>query len=107
MKLYDIIYDYALIESSFAQQYNIRLTKDEISVPEFYRLLGSLNHKTALGRIILIRGEKDAKIIKNFGAFEKRIRQEWVNWLALDSGAKASAVAGIDELQNTLFKAFG
>lgn len=34
-------------------------------------------HDTPLGQIVRIRSEDNKDIIKNFGAYEKRIRTEW------------------------------
>ena len=49
---------------------------------EFCTLLGGLNEKTALGRIVSIRAEKDPKIIRGFSPEQKRIRSEWGQFLA-------------------------
>lgn len=78
---YDLIDDFDLIESSFAQQYGIRL-RNEINTMkwgEFSSLLSGINGDTALGNIVRIRSEKDPKVIKNFGKHEKEIRSKWVN----------------------------
>lgn len=78
---YDLIDDFDLIESSFAQQYGIRL-RNEINTMkwgEFSSLLSGINGDTALGNIVRIRSEKDPKVIKNFSKFEKEIRSKWVN----------------------------
>lgn len=78
---YDLIDDFDLIESSFAQQYGIRLRKeiDSIKWGEFASLLSGLNGDTALGNIVRIRSEKDPKILKNFTENEKKIRSKWIN----------------------------
>lgn len=78
---YDLIDDFDLIESSFAQQYGIRL-RNEINTMkwgEFSSLLSGINGDTALGNIVRIRSEKDPKVIKNFSKHEKEIRSKWVN----------------------------
>ena len=76
---YEIIGDYELIEASFAQQYGIRLRReDDMSWDEFVTLLAGLNGDTPLGRIVSIRSEKDRERIKQFTPEEKRIRNEWV-----------------------------
>ena len=75
---YDLIDDYDLIESSFAEQYGIRLRREsDMSWGEFATLLAGLNEKTALGKIVSIRSEKDPKIIKNFTKEQKMIRSAW------------------------------
>ncbi|MBQ9657658.1 MAG: hypothetical protein IJV31_02690 [Clostridia bacterium] len=78
---YDLIDDFDLIESSFAQQYGIRLRKeiDTMKWGEFSSLLSGLNGDTALGNIVRIRSEKDPKVLKNFTKNEKEIRSKWLN----------------------------
>lgn len=78
---YDLIDDFDLIESSFAQQYGIRLRNDIDTMKwgEFSSLLSGLNSNTALGNIVRIRSEKDPNILKNFTQNEKEIRAKWVN----------------------------
>ena len=67
-----------MIEASFAQQYGIRLRREEdMSWDEFLTLLSGLNYKTPLGYIVSIRSEKDSNRIKQFTAAEKKIRNEW------------------------------
>lgn len=75
---YDLIDDYELIESSFAQQYGIRLRReDDMSWDEFVTLLSGINGDTPLGRIVSIRAENDPETLKRFTASEKKIRNEW------------------------------
>ncbi len=78
---YDLIDDFDLIESSFAQQYGIRLRMEINTMKwgEFSSLLGGLNGDTPLGNIVRIRSEKDPKVIKNFTESEKKIRSKWLN----------------------------
>lgn len=78
---YDLIDDFDLIESSFAQQYGIRLRMEINTMKwgEFSSLLSGLNGDTPLGNIVRIRSEKDPKIIKNFTESEKKIRSKWLN----------------------------
>lgn len=78
---YDLIDDFDLIESSFAQQYGIRLRNDIDTMKwgEFSSLLGGLSSNTALGNIVRIRSEKDPNILKNFTKNEKEIRAKWTN----------------------------
>ena len=74
---YDLIYDYPLIEASFLEQYGIRLNETDMSWREFSDLLACLSADTALGRIVAIRSEDDAEILKNFTKGQKEIREEW------------------------------
>ncbi len=78
---YDLIEDFDLIESSFAQQYGIRLRNeiDTMKWGEFASLLSGLNGDTPLGNIVRIRSEKDPKTIKNFTESEREIRSKWLN----------------------------
>lgn len=78
---YDLIDDFDLIESSFSQQYGIRLRNEIESMKwgEFSSLLSGLNGDTAIGNIVRIRSEKDPKVIKNFSKQEKEIRSKWLN----------------------------
>jgi len=74
-------YDEALIESSFATQYGLRLRQEpNISLAEFLNLLSGLCGETPLGRVVAIRMEKDPKIISKFGAWEKKIRADWTRF---------------------------
>ena len=75
---YDIVGDWELIEASFAQQYGIRLRReDDMSWDEFTTLLAGLNSETPLGRIVSIRSETNFDRIKQFSVAEKKIRNEW------------------------------
>lgn len=71
--------DWRLIEASFAQQYGIRLRRDDMSYDEFCSLLSGLKHDTPLGNIVSIRSETDKDILKHFTPEQKRIRSEWLN----------------------------
>ena len=77
---YDLIDDFDLIESSFAEQYGIRLRSQINSMKwgEFSSLLSGINQKTVLGNVVRIRSEKDPKIIQNFNENERKIRSEWL-----------------------------
>ena len=78
---YDLFDDWDLIESSFAQQYNIRLRKDlkNMEWGEFSSLLSGINGDTPLGNIVRIRSEKDREVLKKFTPAERKIRSEWLN----------------------------
>lgn len=77
--------DWDLIESSFAQQYNIRLRKEISGIEwgEFISYLSGLNGDTALGNIVRIRSENNPEILKNFTQEERKIRSKWGNKSAL------------------------
>ena len=44
---------------------------------EFSDLVACLSADTALGRIVSIRSEDDAEMLKNFTKGQKEIREEW------------------------------
>ncbi len=75
---YDIIGDWELIEASFAQQYGIRLRREEdMTWGEFSTLLAGIDSESPLGRIVSIRSENDKEKLKKFSPEERRIRNEW------------------------------
>ena len=74
---YDLVEDYPLIEASFLEQYGIRLNETDMSWREFSDLLSCLSANTALGRVVAIRSETDAEILKSFTKGQKEIREEW------------------------------
>ena len=45
---------------------------------EFSDLLSCLSADTALGRVVTIRSEDDAEVLKNFTKGQKEIREEWL-----------------------------
>lgn len=95
---YEIIGDWELIEASFAQQYGIRLRReDDMSWGEFSTLLAGLNGDTPLGHIVSIRSEKNRDRIKNFTAAEKKIRNDWARdhrRIVTDTKERDTALSG-------------
>jgi hypothetical protein len=70
--------DWELIEASFAEQYNIRLSQTEdMSWQEFSSLLHGISSETALGRMVSIRAEEDREILKKFTTDQKAERNRW------------------------------
>ena len=103
---YDLIEDYELIEASFAQQYGIRLRKEE-DMPwgEFTTLLGGLNGETPLGHIVSIRSERDSEKIKKFSPQERKIRNEWRTRhrkIITDAAEYNSAMSGFRDMFKSL-----
>lgn len=78
-RYYDLIDDWGLIESSFAMQYGIRLSREDISVSEFQTMLSNIMPDTPLGQIVEIRSEKDPKVIRKFNKHQKQIRNQWLS----------------------------
>lgn len=63
-------------------QYNIRLSKEDVSYSEFSKLLRGVMPETPLGKVVSIRAETDRETIKRFGNYEKKIRYEWQCYIA-------------------------
>jgi hypothetical protein len=49
-----------------------------MSWTEFCSLLSGIMPDTPLGKIVSIRAEKDPKVIKDFTADQKKIRNDWI-----------------------------
>jgi len=77
---YDLFEDFDLIVSSFRAQYGVKIHSAEFKEmrwKEFCALLSGIGPDTPLGRIVAIRAEDDAEILKHFTTEQKRIRDEW------------------------------
>lgn len=75
-----MIEDWELIVSSFLSQYGLRLCTREfetVAWDEFRALLAGLSPDTPLGRIVAIRAEDDAEIIKKFSKDQRKIYDDW------------------------------
>ena len=104
---YDVYDDWGLSEASFAQQYGIRLRSDpEMSWNEFTTLLGGLDSKTPLGKIVAIRAETNKDILKNFTPEQRKIRMEWRNKQA-ESVPKQNYEQVIGNFEKAFAMAFG
>ena len=102
---YDLVYDRGLIEASFAMQYGIRLAKEDIGFGEFCRLLAGLMADTPLGRVVAVRAEKDAQVIKRFGEYERGLRRDWLKFRGA-AKAGGAPVMSVEGLQGVLERAF-
>jgi hypothetical protein len=73
--------DWDLIEASFAKQYGIRLEtmcgENDMSWPEFSRLLNGIMPNTPLGSIVQIRAEEDPDVLEHFTREQRSIRDKW------------------------------
>ncbi len=75
---YDLREDWALIESSIASQYGIRLRQaSDMPWSEFINLVTGLLPETPLGAIVKIRSEDDPDMLKQFTADQLAIRNKW------------------------------
>ena len=83
---YDFYDDWALIESSIAQQYGIRLRSEinTISWSEVKMLISGLLPDTPLGKVIQIRSENNKDVLKSFTPDMHKIRNDWRNRMAKD-----------------------
>ena len=105
---YDLVFDRALIEASFAAQYGLRLVKEDMAFGEFCRLLGGLMADTPLGRVVAVRAEKNPERIRNFGESEHRLRREWRGFLrSVAVRDECDELGDIERLKRSLEAAFG
>ena len=75
---YDLREDWALVESSIASQYGIRLRQaSDMPWSEFINLVTGLLPETPLGAIVKIRSEDDPDMLKRFNADQLAIRSKW------------------------------
>lgn len=99
--------DWPLIESSFAEQYGIRLEHEtEMSWSEYYNLMIGLSSETALGKHVSIRAEKDRDRLKAFNKDEHAIRNSWRSKVDKEVVARMSVdekKKAVNEIQN-IFK---
>lgn len=106
---YDIFEDWALIESSFAQQYSIRLRNEpEMSWDEFCTLLAGIMAETPLGQIVTIRSENDQEQLKHFSEAQRNIRNAWRNRSAKQAQwSQNEAAKAVDQFQQMMKNMFG
>lgn len=75
---YDIDYDAVLIEESIAKQYHILPSQQQnLSYCDWAKLVSGLMNDTPLGKIVELRCEDDADIIKKMTPEQLNIRREW------------------------------
>ena len=90
-------------------QYGIRLSHEpDISVSEYYRLLAGIMPETPLGKIVQIRMEKDPKILKEFGDYERDVRSKWAEFKVKNhkKEVQLSNEEQLRQLQNELKRLF-
>lgn len=106
---YDLREDWALIESSIASQYGIRLRQaSDMPWSEFTNLVAGLLPETPLGAIVKIRSEDDPKILKQFDADQIAIRNKWRERQALQQLDNPEILKqSMDNLSNMLKSMFG
>ena len=79
---YDLEYDAVLIEQSIAKQYHILPSQqEELSYSDWAKLVSGLMNDTPLGKVVEIRSEDDAEIIKNMSKEQLDIRSEWQSFV--------------------------
>lgn len=106
---YDLREDWALIESSIASQYGIRLRQaSDMPWSEFSNLVAGLLPETPLGAIVRIRSEDDPQMLKQFNADQRSIRTKWREKQALQQLSNPDVYKkSMDNLSNMLKNMFG
>lgn len=100
---YDLNDDWALIVASFQSEYGIRLSRDldGMKWQEFSSYINGLGSDTPLGRIVSIRAEDRADVLKDFTPEQRRIRNEYRQKIAHRRTAKE-----VDTALDNIKKAF-
>ena len=65
--------------ASFQSQYGIRLSRDLSGMKwtEFRAYIIGLDSNSPLGKIVTIRAENDAEVVKHFNPSQREIRNKW------------------------------
>lgn len=85
--------------ASFAEQFGIRLEVEDITWTEYTKLFTGISGDSALGRLVMIRSEKDPKVIKTFSREQKKIRSEWINrQQSVNSDAAQKQVTAVENM---------
>lgn len=105
---YNPEYDRDLIEQSIAKQYHILPSKQgELSYSDWTSLVSGLMEDTPLGQIVLIRKEDDRERINNFSPYERRIYNEWRDFIAKrkreDVKNTTLAIKNLEEMFRNMF----
>ena len=104
---YDLLYDFALIEASFAAQYGIRLSREPaMSWREFACLLSGLMADTPLGRVVRLRLEKNTAVLRKLSASERRERLAWQRFLRARELQAGVPMMDVGQLQRALAACF-
>ena len=75
-----------LIEQSIAKQYGVLPSEQEnLRYADWAKMLGGLMDDTPLGRVVAIRSEKDADVIREMTPDQRRIRSEWAAYRAANA----------------------
>lgn len=106
---YDLREDWALIESSIASQYGIRLRQaSDMPWSEFTNLVTGLLPETPLGAIVKIRSEDDPDVLKRFTPDQRAIRNKWRERQALQQLDNPEVLKqSMDNLSKMLKSMFG
>ena len=100
---YDINDDWALIVASFQSEYGIRLSRDldGMSWQEFSYYINGLGTETPLGRIVAIRAEDRAEVLKDFTPEQRQIRNDYRRKIAQHRSSRE-----VDDALEKIKKAF-
>lgn len=72
-----------LIEQSIAKQYGVLPSEQEnLRYADWAKMVGGLMDDTPLGRVVAIRSEKDADVIRRMTPDQRKIKSEWTTYQA-------------------------
>lgn len=105
---YDPEYDRELVAQSIAKQYHILPSEQgELSYSDWASLVSGIMEDTPLGQIVLIRKEDDRERMKNFSPYERRIYNEWRDFIAKkkrrDVKNTMKAIKGFEDMFRNMF----
>lgn len=76
------------------------MSKEDIHVPEFQKLLKGIMPETPLGKIVSIRLEKDKKAISKMSMEHKKMRKEWQQFLRSKQPSKLTLLDKKNQVKN-------
>ncbi len=106
---YDPEYDKELVAQSIAKQYHILPSEQgELSYSDWASLVSGIMEDTPLGQIVLIRKEDDRERINNFSPYERRIYNEWRDFIAKKKREDVkNTMKAIHDFENMFRNMFG
>ena len=107
---YDLDFDKDLISQSIAKQYHILPSQQgNLKYSDWVELLSGLMEDTPLGRTVQLRLERDEDALKNLSPQQKKIREDWQNFLSSHNGemSRAEYDHEMRKLEQMISKMFG
>lgn len=98
-----------MIEQSIAKQYHILPSEQqELSYSDWSKLVSGLMNDTPLGKVIEIRSEDDAEVIKNMNSDQLAIRNEWQDFCnSKITYSEADMLKQAEKLEKIMASLFG